>query len=59
MITLEKQIEYFGKGQRDKDSVIYNHITNCKGVSYLVDLLNITNNSAEREKLTGKLSVQI
>ena len=37
-------------GYRDKYSVIYNHITNCKGVSYLVDLLNINNNSTERKK---------
>ena len=26
-----------------------NHITNSKDVNYLVDLLNINNNSAERE----------
>ena len=37
--------------------MIYNDITNCKGVSCLVDLLDINNNSEEREKLTGKLSV--
>ena len=41
-------------GYRDKDSVIYNHITNCKGVSYLVDLLNINNDSAEPEKFDRK-----
>ena len=40
-------------GYREKDSMINNHITNCKGVSYLtlVDLLNINNNSAERGKI--------
>ena len=41
-------------GYRDKDNVIYNHITNCKGVSYLLDLLNINNNSAEHEKIDKK-----
>ena len=35
---------------RDKDRVIYNHIPNGKEVNYLVDQLNINNNSAEREK---------
>ena len=34
--------------------MIYNHITNCKDVSYLVNLLNINNNSAEREKFDRK-----
>ena len=42
-------------GYRDKDSVIYNHITNYKGVSYLVDLLNIKNLKTVKN-LTGKLS---
>ena len=58
--------DYIGKTERtlwerinehgycDKNSVIYNHITNCKGASYLVDLLNINNDSAEREKLDRK-----
>ena len=41
-------------GYCDKDSVIYNHITICKSVSYLVDLLNINNGSAEREKFDMK-----
>ena len=36
-------------GYRNKNSVIYNHIINCEGMSYLVDLLNINNNSAERQ----------
>ena len=42
-------------GYRDKGSVIYNHITNCKDVSYLVDLLKINNDSAEREKFDRKI----
>ena len=46
--------KHFGKGQREKDSVIYNHFTYCKGMGYLVDLLNINNNSAEREKIDRK-----
>ena len=50
-ITLGKINEH---GFRGKDSVIYKQITNCKGVSYLVDLLNINNNSAEREKFGRK-----
>ena len=33
--------------------MIYNHITNCKGVNYLVDLLNNGNN-AENEKCDRK-----
>ena len=32
--TLWKRINEHG--YRDRDSVIYNHITNCKGVSYLI-----------------------
>ena len=35
--------------------MIYNHITNCKGVSYLVELLNINNISVEREKIVRKI----
>ena len=35
--------------------MIYNHITNCKGVSYLVELLNINNISVEREKIIRKI----
>ena len=38
----------------NKDSVIYNHIANSKGVSYLVDLLNTNNNSAAHEKFDRK-----
>ena len=53
-IILEKQREHFGKGQHDKGSVICNHITNRKGVNYLVDLLSINNNGAEREKIDRK-----
>ena len=34
--------------------MIYNHITNSKGVNYLVDLSNINNNIAEREKFDRK-----
>ena len=30
------------------------HITNCKGVSHQVDLLNINNNTAEREQFYRK-----
>ena len=30
------------------------HIANSKGVSYLVDLLNINNNSVERKKFDKK-----
>ena len=41
-------------GCHDRDSVIYKHITNCKGVSYLADLWNIDNKSAEREKCGRK-----
>ena len=46
-------------GYGDKNSVIYNHITNfhitsCNGVNYLVDLLNIINNNVEREKFDRK-----
>ena len=41
-------------GYCNKENVIYNHITNCKGVSYLVDLLNINKNSTEREKIDRK-----
>ena len=41
-------------GYRDNDSVTYDHVTNCKVVSYLVDLLNINNNSAERETFDRK-----
>ena len=26
---------------KDKNSVVYNHIDNCDGVKYLIDLLNI------------------
>ena len=58
---LEKQREHFVKGLMNRATLtrimIYNDITNCKGVSCLVVLLNINNNSEEREKLTGKLSV--
>ena len=42
-------------GYRDKDSVIYNHSTNCKGVNYFVDLLRININSTEHGKLDRKI----
>ena len=42
-------------GYRDKDSVIYNHIINCKGVDCIVCLSNINNNRTEREKLDRKI----
>ena len=59
--------DYLGKKERilwertkehhyhNKGSVIYNHIANSKGVSYLVDLLNT--NITVQHNLTGKLSV--
>ena len=52
-MTLWERI--YEHGYRDKDSMIYNHITNCKGVSYLVELLNINNISVEREKIVRKI----
>lgn len=36
-------------GYCSKDSMIYNPFSNCKGMNYLVDLLNINNNSAEHK----------
>ena len=58
--------DYLGKKKRilwertkehhdhNKNSVIYNHIANSKGVSYLVDLLSTNNNSAAHEKFDRK-----
>ena len=42
------------QGCGGKGSVIYNHITNYKGVNYLLDLWNIYYNSAERDKCGTK-----
>ena len=58
---------YFGKMERtfferinehafkDKNSVVYNHINNCDGVKYLVDLLNIDQRQTERDKFDKKM----
>ena len=42
------------RGCDGKCSVIYNHITNCKGVNKLLDLRNINYNSAEHDKCDWK-----
>ena len=40
---------------KDKNSVVYNHIINCDGVKYLVDLLNIDQVQTERDKFDKKI----
>ena len=35
---------------KDKNSVVYNHINNCDGVKYLVDLLKIDLVQTERDR---------
>ena len=40
---------------KDKNSVAYNHISNCDGVKYLVDLLNIDQVQTERHKFDTKI----
>ena len=35
---------------KDRNRVVYNHINNCDGVKYLVDLLNIYQVKTERDK---------
>ena len=35
---------------KDKNSVAYNHINNCDGVKYLVDLLNIDQIQIQTER---------
>ena len=47
--TLQERINEHG--YRDKDGKIYSLISNCKGVNYLVDLLNINDNGAEPQKV--------
>ena len=58
MIMLVKQRTLFEKINEHeypyKDNVICNDITNCKGVSYLVERFNINNSSAECEKFDRK-----
>ena len=39
----------------DKNSVVCNHINNCNGVKYLVDLLNIDQVQTERDKFGKKI----
>ena len=41
-------------GDRDRSSVIYNYIANCKGVISLMDMLSKNHNFRERETLRGK-----
>ena len=41
-------------GYHIKDSMINKHITNCKGVNHLVDLVNFNYNSVECEKFDRK-----
>ena len=59
-IMLRKQLERREisneNGYHDKSIVVYIHITNCKGVNYLVDK-NI--GDAERGNLTRKVSMLI
>ena len=40
---------------KDKNSVVYNHVNNCDGVKYLVDLLNIDQVQRERDKFDKKV----
>ena len=40
---------------KDKNSVVYNHISNFDGVKYLVDLLNIDQVQTERDKFNKKM----
>ena len=40
---------------KDKNSVVYNHINNCDGLKYLVDLLNIDQVQTERDKFDEKI----
>ena len=40
---------------KDKNSVVYNHVNNCDGVKYLVDLLNIDQVQTERDKFDEKI----
>ena len=40
---------------KDKNSVVYNHINNCDGVKYLVDLLDIDQVQTERDKIDKKM----
>ena len=37
------------------NSVVYNHINNCDGVKYLVNLLNIDQVQTERDKFDKKI----
>lgn len=46
-------------GDRGRDSVIYNHITNSKSVNYLVELLKINHNCTEREQFDRKFLLQL
>ena len=41
-------------GDRDRSSVIYNYIANCKGVISLMDMLSKNHNFRERETFRGK-----
>ena len=40
---------------KDKNSMVHNHINNCDGVKYLVDLLNIDQLQTERDKFDKKM----
>ena len=40
---------------KDNNSVVYNHINNCDGVKYLVDLLNIDQVQTEGDKFDKKM----
>ena len=40
---------------KDKNSVVYNHINNCDGVKYLVDLLILDQVQTKRDKFDKKI----
>ena len=40
---------------KDKNSVVYNHVSNFDGVKYLVDLLNIDQVQTEHDKFDKKI----
>ena len=40
---------------KDKNSVVYNHVSNFDGVKYLVDLLNIDQVQTEHDKFDKKM----